>query len=101
MPLLMCPNCNTSMQSVRRHDVELDMCPQCRGIWMDRGELEKVLEMEREAGSGDAGYAPGEDYSRGPWSGGEKHGGKHGGGHGGGHGYGGYRKRRSIFDIFD
>ncbi|MCA6223469.1 MAG: zf-TFIIB domain-containing protein [Phenylobacterium sp.] len=43
MPLLLCPNCNDSMQTVARSGVELDMCPSCRGIWMDRGELEKVL----------------------------------------------------------
>lgn len=47
MPLLMCPNCNLSIQQVRRHDIEIDMCPQCRGVWMDRGELEKILDMER------------------------------------------------------
>lgn len=43
MPLLLCPNCNVSMQAVNRASVELDMCPQCRGVWLDRGELEKVL----------------------------------------------------------
>jgi Zn-finger nucleic acid-binding protein len=47
MPLLMCPNCNSSMQSLKRAEVEFDMCPQCRGVWLDRGELEKILEMER------------------------------------------------------
>ena len=47
MPLLLCPNCNTSMQSVARSGVELDMCPQCRGVWLDRGELEKILEAGR------------------------------------------------------
>lgn len=47
MPLLMCPNCNLSTQQVRRHEIEIDMCPQCRGVWMDRGELEKILDMER------------------------------------------------------
>lgn len=47
MPLLMCPNCNLSTQQVRRHDIEIDMCPQCRGVWMDRGELEKILDLER------------------------------------------------------
>ena len=48
MPLLLCPNCNTSMQTVSRSGVELDMCPSCRGVWMDRGELEKVLGAVRE-----------------------------------------------------
>lgn len=48
MPLLLCPNCNTSMQAVNRSGVELDMCPQCRGVWLDRGELEKILSGARE-----------------------------------------------------
>lgn len=52
MPLLLCPNCNVSMQNVNRSGVELDMCPTCRGIWLDRGELEKILGGVREEVSG-------------------------------------------------
>ncbi|MFN9927138.1 MAG: zf-TFIIB domain-containing protein, partial [Phenylobacterium sp.] len=37
MPLLLCPNCNASMQNVNRSGVDLDMCPTCRGVWLDRG----------------------------------------------------------------
>ncbi len=48
MPLLLCPNCNTSMQNVNRSGVEIDMCPSCRGVWLDRGELEKLLEGQRQ-----------------------------------------------------
>jgi Zn-finger nucleic acid-binding protein len=48
MPLLLCPNCNVSMQNVARSGVELDMCPTCRGVWLDRGELEKILGGARE-----------------------------------------------------
>lgn len=43
MPLLMCPNCNSEMREVTRHGVQIDMCPQCRGVWLDRGELEKLM----------------------------------------------------------
>ena len=53
MPLLLCPNCNTSMQNVNRSGVELDMCPSCRGVWLDRGELEKILADAREQVQGD------------------------------------------------
>jgi len=53
MPLLMCPNCNTSMQNVSRSGVELDMCPSCRGVWLDRGELEKILSDGRAAQADD------------------------------------------------
>jgi uncharacterized protein len=43
MPLLMCPNCHASMTEVKRNDVAFDMCPTCRGVWLDRGELEKII----------------------------------------------------------
>lgn len=43
MPLLMCPNCSASMSEVKRNDVAFDMCPTCRGVWLDRGELEKII----------------------------------------------------------
>jgi len=43
MPLLLCPNCNQSMTAVMRQGVEFDMCPTCRGVWLDRGELEKLV----------------------------------------------------------
>jgi Zn-finger nucleic acid-binding protein len=48
MPLLMCPNDNAAMQKLVRDGVEIDMCPTCRGVWLDRGELEKVLEGGRQ-----------------------------------------------------
>jgi Zn-finger nucleic acid-binding protein len=48
MPLLMCPNCNASMSEVKRADVAFDMCPTCRGVWLDRGELEKIIAGGRD-----------------------------------------------------
>jgi Zn-finger nucleic acid-binding protein len=36
------------MQTISRGGVELDICPTCRGVWLDRGELEKLLGGERE-----------------------------------------------------
>jgi Zn-finger nucleic acid-binding protein len=47
MPLLVCPNDNAAMQSVGRSGVEFDFCPNCRGVWLDRGELEKLMEASR------------------------------------------------------
>ena len=49
MPLLVCPNDSTSMQTAHRSGVEFDMCPTCRGVWLDRGELEKLMAVDREA----------------------------------------------------
>ncbi len=58
MPLLLCPNDNAAMQTVKRASVEFDMCPQCRGVWLDRGELEKLMEMSREEGEASPPQAP-------------------------------------------
>ena len=58
MPLLVCPNDNTAMQSVSRSGVEFDFCPTCRGIWLDRGELEKIMAAAREEGSSDSSMQP-------------------------------------------
>ena len=44
MPLLMCPNDNAQMTTLDRNGVQFDMCPTCRGVWLDRGELEKLME---------------------------------------------------------
>ena len=48
MPLLMCPNDNSSMTTVERAGVQFDMCPTCRGVWLDRGELEKLMASSRD-----------------------------------------------------
>lgn len=48
MPLILCPNCNTEMKEITRNDVQIDMCPSCRGVWLDRGELEKLLDAVKE-----------------------------------------------------
>ena len=50
MPLLMCPNDNASMQTLDRNGVQFDMCPSCRGVWLDRGELEKLMETATTEG---------------------------------------------------
>lgn len=40
-----CPNCpDTTLVMTDRQGVEIDYCPACRGIWLDRGELDKLLE---------------------------------------------------------
>lgn len=39
-----CPNCNVTLLISNRQEIEIDYCPQCRGIWLDRGELDKIIE---------------------------------------------------------
>lgn len=44
-----CPNCKEpSLVLSERKGIEIDYCPDCRGIWLDRGELDKILEKSRE-----------------------------------------------------
>lgn len=38
-----CPLCNVPMRDVNRRGVEIDVCPECRGVWLDGGELDKLL----------------------------------------------------------
>jgi len=38
-----CPRCLSSMAELDRDGITLDRCERCRGIWLDRGELEKLL----------------------------------------------------------
>lgn len=118
MPLLMCPNDNAAMTTVERSGVQFDMCPTCRGVWLDRGELEKLMqaavdEAPRTAAPQPAAAPPppppqqpyppqaqqpwgyGERGERGEWGErGER-------GEYGERGYGYRKKRPSIFDIFD
>ena len=54
MPLLMCPNDNAAMQTMERSGVQFDMCPTCRGVWLDRGELEKLMAAANEEGRASA-----------------------------------------------
>lgn len=54
MPLLMCPNDNTAMQTLERSGVQFDMCPACRGVWLDRGELEKLMDAATADGRASA-----------------------------------------------
>ena len=110
MPLLLCPNDNSSMNTVNRAGVQFDMCPVCRGVWLDRGELEKLMAATAEeavAAAPQAGTAPPPQQTQPPpqhWNRGYGERGERGEygerGERGEYGYG-YRKRRSIFDIFD
>lgn len=43
---LICPNCSSEMRINNRMGVEIDHCPTCKGVWLDRGELEKVANIQ-------------------------------------------------------
>ena len=39
-----CPNDSATLVMSERSGVEIDYCPECRGVWLDRGELDKIIE---------------------------------------------------------
>jgi len=44
-----CPVCNdVRMREVEKNGVMIDVCPECKGVWLDRGELEKLMNEVRE-----------------------------------------------------
>ena len=77
-----CPTCtDTALTMSDRQGVEIDYCPQCRGVWLDRGELDKLIERAavpvpnsnngaatqsgyRDGGSRDGGYRDGHQQHR-------------------------------------
>ncbi|MBW4707109.1 zf-TFIIB domain-containing protein [Roseobacter sp. YSTF-M11] len=46
---MQCPVDGTTLVITDRSGVEIDYCPQCRGVWLDRGELDKII--DRSAGA--------------------------------------------------
>jgi len=39
-----CPHCDVDLVMSERVGIEIDYCPKCRGVWLDRGELDKIIE---------------------------------------------------------
>lgn len=54
-----CPNCNETLVMTDRQGVEIDYCPKCRGVWLDRGELDKIIERSASL------TPPPQDYNQG------------------------------------
>ena len=51
---MQCPVDNTTLSMSDRQGIEIDYCPQCRGVWLDRGELDKLIEREASYSAGPA-----------------------------------------------
>ncbi|MGH6621351.1 MAG: zf-TFIIB domain-containing protein [Alphaproteobacteria bacterium] len=58
-----CPNDSTDLVMSERQGIEIDYCPKCRGVWLDRGELDKII--ERNAASEAAAPSPRQPQYRG------------------------------------
>ncbi|WP_424137700.1 zf-TFIIB domain-containing protein [Roseomonas chloroacetimidivorans] len=43
-----CPRCRIDLVMSDRQGIEIDFCPQCRGVWLDRGELDKIIERSAQ-----------------------------------------------------
>ena len=47
---MLCPTCdNVNLAMTDRQGIEIDYCPKCRGIWLDRGELDRLIERAEQA----------------------------------------------------
>ena len=55
-----CPSCGGELLELDRSGVRIDACRNCRGVWLDRGELDRILERERQV----VGAADDEDFIR-------------------------------------
>lgn len=93
-----CPVCKVPLTMSERQGVEIDYCPQCRGVWLDRGELDKIIERSAQE---HAPSPPQQRQPRGQQSGQhDLHGHVQ---HGFGHSSHPYKKRRKSFleELFD
>lgn len=93
-----CPTCtDVTLVMADRQGIEIDYCPQCRGVWLDRGELDKL--MERAASAAPVAAAVPQGYAASPRQpdfvdSDYRH-------QGNGHGYPARRKKSWMSEIFD
>ncbi|MCA0333300.1 MAG: zf-TFIIB domain-containing protein [Bacteroidetes bacterium] len=62
-----CPNCDETLLMTHRNNIEIDYCPKCRGVWLDKGELDKMLEAAAQQSDqmpNSEHYDSGRDYQR-------------------------------------
>ena len=62
MPLMTSPIDGSPMREIERYGVKMDICPTSGGIWLDRGELEKIIMAIREEALVDGGYSAEDAY---------------------------------------
>ncbi len=92
-----CPVCTgVELKIAERQGVEIDYCPECRGIWLDRGELDKIIER---SSTQQPPYVQPEPQSHYPGHQ-QQHYGKHHDKHGFGHD-GHHRRKSWLAELFD
>lgn len=93
-----CPLCTgVDLKIAERQGVEIDYCPECRGIWLDRGELDKIIEKSYNQTSACIQPEP-HNYQAGHNQ--QHYGKQHHDGHGYGHN-GQYKKKSWLSELFD
>lgn len=93
---MQCPVCKVALVMSDRQGIEIDYCPQCRGVWLDRGELDKIIERSS------ADIAPASNRAPQPQHQGYQQQTYSADSHGFGHGYGHKKRKKSFFEeIFD
>lgn len=60
-----CPNDTTDLVMSERQGIEIDYCPKCRGVWLDRGELDKLIERSSTSEADMAAPPPRQPQQRG------------------------------------
>jgi Zn-finger nucleic acid-binding protein len=100
---MQCPACRVPLAMSDRQGIEIDYCPQCRGVWLDRGELDKIVERSAPQAAAPAPAPAAQPRQAAPWNDDRNRGdyghSSHGGpGH---HGYGGKRKKSFLQELFD
>ena len=92
-----CPVDSTPLVMSERQGIEIDYCPSCRGVWLDRGELDKIIEratIESPAQQAAPQQQANQNLGSDPYGYGNHGYGKHG--------YGKHGRRRSfLHDLFD
>lgn len=92
-----CPVCTTvNLVMSERQGIEIDYCPECRGVWLDRGELDKIVER-----SASQELSPPPQASHAPQPNAYQQGHALGYGHGYSHGHKPYRKKSFLEELFD
>ena len=89
----LCPVDQTALVMSERQGVEIDYCPTCRGVWLDRGELDRIIEKNSAAGATPAVPQP---RDQGPWQEQSRHQGQYG------YGHKPHKRRKSFLEeLFD
>lgn len=88
-----CPVCNNvNLVMSDRQGIEIDYCPDCRGVWLDRGELDKII--ERSAAPQQVSQQQPPQYAQPQYAPQPEHHGRH-------HGQKPYRKKSFLEELFD